>query len=212
MTTLGVIGPIASGKTLVLEALARLGAATLQADDASRALLQPGWPELQAVVAEFGSDLLHADGTLNRRALGDRIFADPAARERLEALLHPPMVEWLRAEIARLGNTAPAPVVIALEAAILDRMGARPLCDKVLLVTAARGARKARLVAKGLSPEQAEARLAVQDQMGLDGPADYVLDTSGPLAQTRAKVAVLWRRLTDPTAVCGHSQTTEVTP
>ena len=211
MTVLGVIGPIASGKSLVLEALACLGAAALQADDASRALLQPGHPELQAVVAAFGADILQADGTLNRNALGDRIFADPAARARLEALLHPPMVAWLRAEIARLGNTAPAPVVIALEAAILDRMGARPLCDKVLLVTAARGARKARLVAKGLSPEQAEARLAVQDQMSLDGPANYVIDTSGPPAQTRAKVAVLWRHLTDSPALHRCCTTTEVT-
>lgn len=212
MTVLGVIGPIASGKSLVLEALARLGAATLQADSASRALLQPGRPELQAVIAAFGPDILRDDGSLNRQALGDRVFADAAARERLEALLHPPMVEWLRAEMARLGNTAPAPVVIALEAAILDRMGARPLCDKVLLVTAARGARKARLVAKGLSPEQAEARLAVQDQMTLDGPADYVIDTGGPLAQTRVKVAVLWRRLSDPTTHDRCSMNTEVKP
>jgi dephospho-CoA kinase len=201
MTVLGVIGPIASGKSFVLEALARLGAATLQADDASRALLQPGGPELQAVVEAFGTGILEADGGLNRRALGDRIFADAQARERLEAILHPAMVEWLRGEIARLGNTRPAPVVIALEAAILERMGARPLCDRTLLVTAAREVRRARLIAKGLSPVQAEARVAVQDQMVLEGPADYVIDTTCSPAQTRARVASLWRRLTRPDAV-----------
>lgn len=193
---LGVIGPIAAGKTTVVEALARLGAATLQADDASRALLQPGRPELEAVIDVFGTAFLNPDGTLNRRALGERIFADPSAREKLERLLHPGMLEWLRNRLARIGNMQAPPIVVALEAAVLDRMGARPLCDRVLLVTAPRSARKQRLIAKGLSPSEADARLASQDAMSLEGPADFVLDTSGPEVQTRAKVASLWRRLT----------------
>jgi dephospho-CoA kinase len=192
---LGVIGPIAAGKSTVLAALAQLGAATLQADEASRALMQPGNPALAAVVEAFGAGCLSPDGTLDRAALGQIVFADEAARERLERLTHPAMVEWLRDRIAQIGNTAPRPVVVALEAAVLDRMGARPLCDRVLLVTAPHGVRRSRLVAKGLGDQQADARLRAQSSMGLEGPADYVIDTTGPEAQTRAKVVALWPRI-----------------
>ncbi len=190
---IGLAGPIAAGKSVVAEALASLGAAVVSADDVNRQLLAPGQPLLEHVVKAFGARFLRPDGSLDRAALGDLVFGDVAALERLEAIVHPPM----KAEIARRVRKAlagGAPLVV-VEAAVLHRMGAAELVDRVVLVTASREERLRRLMEEvGLSAEDAECRVSLQERMGLDRvPADYVLDTTAGLDETRERVRALWR-------------------
>jgi dephospho-CoA kinase len=91
-----VTGGIASGKSVVCDRLATHGAAVIDADIVSRELVAPGAPALQEIVAYFGTEVIDAQGALKRRLLRERIFADPGARQRLEAILHPRVRVLLR--------------------------------------------------------------------------------------------------------------------
>src|SRR5688572_18923119 len=92
-----VTGGIASGKSAVCDRLAMHGAVVIDADVVSRELVAPGQPALQEIIAAFGSDVIDADGTLRRRLVRERIFANAALRSRLEAILHPRVRSVLRA-------------------------------------------------------------------------------------------------------------------
>lgn len=111
--------------------------------------------------------------------------------------MHPAMVEWLARELDRLRRAADPPAIVAVEAAILTHMGARPLVDAVLRVHAAFEQCLARLQARdGLTAEQARARLTLHERLGLfSEPADFVLDTSGTPEDTRRRVRDLWPEL-----------------
>lgn len=192
---LGVVGPLAAGKTVVVNMLADLGAAAVTADEVSRHLLRPGNPVFDAVVEAFGSRYLRPDGTLDRPALARLIFTDDAARRRLECITHPPMLEEMRRRIEQA--EARGAEVVAVEAAVLYVMGGDRLVDYVLLVTASRDERLRRLMARdGLTREEADERLRLHERLGLDNPpADFVIDTTAGLEHTAAEVRRLWRRL-----------------
>ena len=125
------------------------------------------------------------------------IFRDNQAREKLEAIVHPEMVEWIRRRLAELRQASRPPEIVVLEAAILTHMGLRPLVDAVVRMGATPEVCLARLQERdGISRDEARTRLAVHEAMGLFGEAaDYVLDTSGTLEQTRAEVKRVWGEL-----------------
>ncbi len=191
----GLVGPLASGKSVVARELGDLGAVVFTADEVNRDLLAPDQPLLRKVVEAFGPGYLRADGSLDRAALGRRIFEDEAARMALEAMLHPAMTEELARRVAH-ARAAGAPFVV-VEAAVLHRMGAAGLADVVVKVTASREERLKRLIERdGLSPGEAERRLGVHEQIGLDDvPADHVIDTTEGLENTRRQVRELWETL-----------------
>lgn len=195
MIVVGIVGGIGAGKTEVLRLLADLGAATVAADELNREVLAPGAETLGAVREAFGEAYFEADGQLRRRALGDLIFRDEAARRRLEAIVHPAMLARLQARLARW-RTAQVPVAV-VEAAVLAQMGALELVDRVLLVSAPESLRRQRLQARdGLDAGQVGQRLALQAQMGLDAPAaDYEIVNDGDLTSLREKVERFWRWL-----------------
>jgi len=201
MIVLGVAGPLASGKSTVLKLLEELGAATLRADDVSRELLQAGQPVFEQVRAAFGDEYLTPAGELRRKKLAKLIFADAQARQRLNRIMHPPMVAQLREIADEYRRAAEPPPVIAIEAAILYQMGLDKIVDKVLLVTASEPTRIRRLRQRdGLSEQQAQRRVKLHDELGLGQvEADYIIDTSGELAETRQQVANLWAELTELT-------------
>lgn len=89
MTVVALTGGIAAGKSLVCDVLGQHGVRVVDADQVARDVVQPGMPALQAIAKRFGSDVLHPDGSLDRQALGQVIFADQAAREDLNAIVHP---------------------------------------------------------------------------------------------------------------------------
>ena len=197
MFVVGLTGPMGAGKSVVLEVLRESGAHCLRADDASRELLRTDARLLAQIRDDFGDGVFRADGSLDRRRMAERIFHDPAARQGLERILHGPMVEWLRSEIAEISGSLDAPAVVVIEAAILGHMGARGLVDATVRVHAPVETclQRIRLRDK-ITPEQARERLALHEELGLfTEDADYVLDTSGTEEQTRDRARALWATL-----------------
>jgi dephospho-CoA kinase len=191
MFVIGVIGPIAAGKSVVLDELARLGAATIRADEVSRELLSPGSYLLEEVIAEFGESF-REDSGLDRAKLGSLIFADDQARRRLEQIVHPAMVRRIAEKLDRL-REAGMPVA-AVEAANLIEMGARPLVDLTLMVSASEDVRRRRLMARdGLTQTEAQRRIELHRRLGIGRhEADFSIDADADESATRAQVQRLW--------------------
>ncbi len=192
---IGIVGPLCAGKTTVLEMFRELGAWTTSADEVNRDLLRPGSELLRRVIEEFGQQYLRDDGSLDRRALGELIFHDEDARRRLERIVHAPMLQELKRRIEEAEAQGARAVVV--EAAVMYQMGADKLMDTIVRVTADRETRLRRLMERdGLTRDEAEGRLALHEKLGIDdAPADWVIDTSGGIEQTRQQVQELWRRV-----------------
>ena len=128
---IGLTGGIGSGKSTVAKAFKALDIASVDADYASRAVVEPGMPALKAIEGHFGPELILADGTLNRAALREIIFADAEQKTWLESLLHPLIRDWVLAQLqASLANS---PYVI-LESPLLFETDQHQLVNTVVLV------------------------------------------------------------------------------
>jgi dephospho-CoA kinase len=186
-----------AGKSVVLEMFRELGADTLRADDASRELLAHDARLIAKVVEGLGAEVRREDGSLDRTRAAAIIFSDDKARRRLEAIMHRPMVRWLRERLDRVRARENPPTIVVLEAAVLTHMGARPLVDAVVRVYAPRETCIARLQQRdGLAAEDATARLRVHERLGLfTEPADHLLDASGTIEDTRRRTRGLWDTL-----------------
>lgn len=197
MLVIGLTGPMGAGKSAVLGWLGELGAVCLRADDASRELLSTDVRLLSSVREQLGDSVFRADGSLDRAKTAALIFEDARARERLESALHGPMVRWLAEHIEALRQDPCPPPAVAIEAAILTHMGGRGLADVVVRVSAPLEQCLARIQARdGISPQEARARLALHQRLGLfTEPADYVIDTSGTPQQAHAATVALWNQL-----------------
>ncbi|MCE5238618.1 dephospho-CoA kinase [bacterium] len=195
MLVIGIVGPIGAGKTEVLRLLEEHGARTMAADALSREVLATGQPALEQVREAFGEEFFDAAGNLQRRKLGDLVFRDEAARRRLDGIVHPLMTAALRRRLEQWRDEGVRVAVV--ESAVLEEMGARPLVDRVLLVTAPETARLQRLMARdGMGEEGGRKRLAAHRRLGLDSPtADYVIENGGDRDELRAQVEHLWNQL-----------------
>lgn len=194
MRTIGLTGSIACGKSNVSAVLRELGAAVVDGDLLSRELTAPGGPALPAIREAFGGGVFHADGTLNRRALGDVVFASNAARKRLDGLMQPLLRSLIlrRMEEARAGGAK----ICVLDMPLLFEAGLDVLCDTVWCVHLPREDQLRRLMARdGVTLSQAEARL--RSQLSSDekaARAQVVIDTSGSIDDTRAMIPALYAR------------------
>ena len=151
-------GGIASGKTTVADLFAALGVPVIDTDVIAREVVEPGQPALAQVIETFGPDVLGSDGRLDRRRLRERIFADPAAKRRLEAILHPA----IRAEMERQSRAADGPYQV-LVIPLLTEGKRRDHVDRVLLVDVPEELQIQRLMERdGVSQEQAQASLNAQ--------------------------------------------------
>ena len=183
---IGLTGGIASGKSTVTQRFAELGVPVIDADVASRIVVEPGTAGLAQVVARFGAGVLHADGLLDRRALRDLIFKDASLRQALDAILHP----LIRAEMEREAAQAKAPYVVMAIPLLVEGGNAGKRVDRVLVVDADETLQIQRLQARdGGSQEQARAILSSQASRAarLD-QADDVLLNSGTVAELRQAV------------------------
>jgi dephospho-CoA kinase len=196
MLRIGLTGGLASGKSFVGEALASLGCHLLKADELGHQLLMPGTPVYEKVVAEFGPAILDSEGRIIRRALASLVFADPQRLARLNAIVHPAVIEeeerWMQAVAARDPHG-----IAVVEAAILIETGSYRRFDKIVLAVCPDELQIERAMKRdGLSREEALQRL--QRQMPLEEKrkfADYIIDTSGPKEQTLAQVRRLYEEL-----------------
>lgn len=192
MRIIGLTGGIACGKSNVSDALRSLGAAVIDGDVLSRELTAPGGAALPAIRQAFGGTVFHPDGTLNRRALGDVVFSDSAARRTLDALMQPLLRALIlrRVEDARASGAA----LCVLDMPLLYEAGLDALCDRVWCVYVPEETQLRRLMARdGFTREQALAR--IRSQMPAREKADraqVVIDTGGDIDYTRAKVPALY--------------------
>ncbi|HET8866910.1 MAG TPA: dephospho-CoA kinase [Agrococcus sp.] len=197
MPLVALTGGIASGKSTVAARLAEHGAVVVDADALVRELQQPGEPVLTAIADEFGADLLRADGSLDRAALGALVFAEADARERLNAIVHPAVGEESRRRFDAAFAADPQAVVVYDVPLLVEARPDDPW-DLVVVAHAPAETRVRRMVQlRGMDEADARARVASQasDERRL-AVADVVIDTSGELASTIEQVDRLWQRLT----------------
>ncbi len=188
MYRVGLTGGIASGKTMVANIFAELGAGVVDTDQVARDVVAPGQPGLDAVRSEFGAAVIRASGELDRRALREVVFADPAARQTLESLLHP----LIRARTLEALEQMKAPYAVAV-VPLLVETGFGKLVDRVAVVDCPREIQLRRLMDRdGIEPDQAESMLSAQvDRQTRLQAADDVIDNSGNLESTRRQVQQL---------------------
>jgi dephospho-CoA kinase len=194
MRIIGLTGGIGSGKSTVSALLRELGAYIVDADEAARAVVEPGRPGLEEVVAEFGPEMLGPDGRLDRARLARRVFADDAARMRLNAIVHPHVRQWMAAETAR-GADSGAPLLVT-DVPLLYESGLDAGLDGVIVVWTPESTQVERAVARGM--EEADVRARIRAQMPLEEKrrrATHVIDNSGSAEETKAAVQRLWSEL-----------------
>ncbi len=192
---IGLTGNIACGKSTVGRLLVEHGAEYVDADRLVHALMEPGTPENERIVARFGSDVRGGDGRIDRVALGERVWRDPAALRDLESILHPGVRAEIRRRLAQ--STAPAVVVDAIK---LIESGLAAELDGVWVVTCAPEEQLRRLIDdRGLTEQQARDRIAAQPpQQEKVRHATVVIDNSGSLSDTERQVDRAWDALGDP--------------
>ncbi|MFW3169071.1 dephospho-CoA kinase [Geodermatophilus sp. CPCC 206100] len=197
MLRIGLTGGIGSGKSTVAGLLAARGARVVDADRIAREVVAPGTPGLAAVVEAFGPSVLTADGALDRPALAAVVFADPAARARLDGIVHP----LVRARAAEQVAAAPPDAVVVQDVPLLVETGQAASYDLVLVVEADLDTRVRRLEQRGLTEADARARIAAQatDEQRR-AVADVVLDNSGTPEQLAEQVDRFWAERVAPAA------------
>jgi dephospho-CoA kinase len=191
----GLTGGIASGKSTVSAILRELGAVVIDADALAREVVERGTPGLAAVVEEFGSGLLTADGDLDRAAMGALVFADPEARKRLEAIVHPLVFE----RIVDLEAHAPEGAVVVHDIPLLAESGRAATFDAVVVVEAPPEVQVERMIRdRGWTESDALARIAAQaapeDRRAI---ATYVVDNTGTREDLRRQVEKIYAELRD---------------
>lgn len=182
-----VTGGIASGKSALTAAFQALDVPVADADVAARAVVEPGTTGLSAIVAHFGSDVLDGEGRLDRRAMRERVFAEPAARQALEAIVHPRVRTWLREAVSRWR----APYGLLSVPLLAENAASYAWVDRVLVVDVPESVQVERLVARdGIDHALAQAMLSAQATRAQRlAIADDVHDATAPLARLPATVA-----------------------
>ncbi len=196
MLKVGLTGGIASGKSTVSEAFARLGAKVLDADEVAREVVLPGKPAWTKLRHTFGSEFFHSDGRLNRNKLRRLVFADPEQRSRLNAIVHPEVMREIDFRFEQLTSSAEHAVVL-VDIPLLIEVGVAHRFDKVVVVYANESVQVMRLMQRdGLSREEARQALSVQiDLREKARKADFVIDNSGTPGETQAQVEKVWQEL-----------------
>jgi dephospho-CoA kinase len=196
MLIVALTGGIASGKSVVAEVLARHGCYIDTADETARGLMEPGQPAWEKVVARFGRKILRPDQTIDRPGLARIIFNDEEARLFLNRLIHPLVLEERRAAIERLAKEGRVKIFVS-EAALTIEAGFAGFFDKVIVVYCRPEIQIQRLIERDRI-ERAEASKKIQAQMPAEEKlkyADYVVDTSGTVEDTKAQSEQVYEKL-----------------
>ncbi|GEK02847.1 dephospho-CoA kinase [Streptomyces sp. ATE26] len=190
MLKVGLTGGIGAGKSEVSRLLVEHGAVLIDADRIAREVVAPGTPGLAAVVDAFGTDVLTADGSLDRPRLGSVVFADPGKLAVLNAIVHP----LVGARSRELEAAAAEDAVVVHDVPLLTENGLAPLYDLVIVVDAGPATQLDRLVRlRGMTEDDARARMAAQaTREQRRAIADIVIDNDVPLDTLRKRVAEVW--------------------
>ncbi|MET7932290.1 dephospho-CoA kinase [Streptomyces sp. NPDC005322] len=193
MLKLGLTGGIGAGKSEVSRILVSYGAVLIDSDRIAREVVEAGTPGLAAVVAEFGPEILAADGGLDRPRLGGVVFSDPERLRALNAIVHP----LVRDRSAELQAAAGPDAVVVHDVPLLVENGLASLYDMVMVVDVAPETQLDRLVRlRGMAEDEARARMAAQatraERLAV---ADVVIDNDGPIEALEPQVAKVWADL-----------------
>jgi len=196
MLNVGLTGGIACGKSTVARMLAEKGAVLIDFDELAHAVQEPEGAVWREIIRHFGEEILHEDRTIDRRKLGETVFADREKRELLNRLVHPAIFEeWQRrlAEIREMDSDA----IVLSDIPLLIEAGLKPLVDLVLLVYLPPEEQIRRLMVRdGYSREEAARRIAAQMPIGQKLPfADMVVRNDASLENTRRAVDEVWEEL-----------------
>ena len=196
MPLIALTGGIASGKSTIGRRLAEHGAVLVDADQVVRDVQRSGSPVLAALASEFGSDVIRADGELDRAALAARVFGDAGALARLNAIVHPAVRVESQSRFAAAFHANPEAVVV-YDVPLLAEARLTDPWDLIVVAHAPSEVRAARLVElRGMTEQDAAARIAsqVSDQQRL-AIADVVIETGSTLEETLARTDELWADL-----------------
>jgi dephospho-CoA kinase len=208
MLKVGLTGGIASGKSIVGEMFVALGAHLVQADRIAHSLMQPGEAVYNEVVRHFGREILDSDGTVNRAKLAEAAFGPANVPEgqrasriaELNRIVHPAVIRSQDAWLQEMGRRDPHAVAI-VEAALILEAGAKDHFDRLVVVTCNAEQRAARFAARqkiDLEAARKEVARRMAAQLSDDEKvkvADYVIDNSGSLENTREQVKQAWQKL-----------------
>lgn len=189
----GLTGGIGSGKSTVAARLAELGAVVIDADQIAREVVEPGTSTLAALVASFGETILADDGSLDRAALADVAFEDPARRAELERITHPAIADRIAGRLEELRAALADDALVVVDHPLLIETGQVAELDALVVVLAPEGARVGRVVeARGLDPEDVRARMRAQTDDGQRRRlATHVLDNEGDVDTLLRRVDAL---------------------
>ncbi|MBI2248058.1 MAG: dephospho-CoA kinase, partial [Armatimonadetes bacterium] len=190
-----------TGVSTVAKIFRELGAIVIEADKIAREVVVPGTDVHRKIVEAFGKEILHPDGTIHRQRLGQIVFTDATARRKLNRITHPSIRRRIQEEVAQIGEQRPDAIVLIDVPLLLDTTGPDTFeMDGVIVVTADGDRQIDRLMNRdGLSREDAERRVAAQRPAAEKAEeADWVVDNSGSVEETRRQVEGLWKKLEHP--------------
>jgi dephospho-CoA kinase len=196
MLIVGLTGGVASGKTAVSQVLKEEGAYIIDADQIAKELVLPHQPAWSELIRAFGQEILHEDGSIQRKKLADKVFADPKQRERLNQILHPRIKEEMDRRAKEIGEKDPEAIVV-IDAPLIIELGDHREMDKLIVVTSTQTQQIERLRDRdGTNPE--EALRIVSSQMPLKEKlkfADYVIRNEGSIEATKKKAKKVYQEL-----------------
>ncbi len=185
---IGIGGNIGAGKTTVANELKRYGARIIDADQIGKSLLKKGGEPYKKLIVTFGKEILNHNGEIDRKALAKKAFASKSALNKLNSIMHPPLLKRLQEEIDKAKTG-----LVVVDAALLFFWKLHKQMDISILVTAPDQLRIARMVKVGLTAEEVQQRLKMQ---GSDAKywrqADFVLENSGSIPELKRKIRALW--------------------
>ena len=189
---LGLTGGTGTGKSTVAKFLARRGARVIDADKIGHVVLETNTKVRSALEEAFGADVIGGNGLIDRKKLGDLVFGDPVALARLNAVVHPPLLETLREELDRARLDSALPLVV-VDAALIVEWGITSWFDALVVVTAPRGIVEARLAAKGLDLDAIARRISSQlpDEERIKNAA-MVVQNDGDLVHLEEAAGRIW--------------------
>lgn len=195
MLRVALTGGIATGKSYVLEQFRRRGIPVLDADSLAHGVEAPGTEATRAIALRFGLEVLGPDGGVDRTKLGPIVFADPAARRDLEAIVHPAVYRAIAAGLRRFELTGDAPFAVA-DVPLLYETGHEGDFDRVIVTACSPALQLQRLVDRGMSAAEARQRLTAQwPTEEKASRASYVVRTDGTFAETEAQIAQIFDEL-----------------
>jgi dephospho-CoA kinase len=196
MLKIALTGGIATGKSHVLDQFRRRGVPCLDADELAHGVTASGTEATAAVAARFGAEVLGADGAVDRATLGPIVFADPAARRDLEAIVHPAVYRAISAGLRAFELIGDGHLAV-VDVPLLYETGAQKDFDRVIVTVCSPATQLARLRERGITEQAAQQRLAAQwpsEQKA--ARADFVVNTDGTFEETNQQVEAIVRRLT----------------